>query len=100
MDQYLKMFFVNKYSDKAVIEEENNIDEINKIFKIPHLNQVQNIIDSVFSLTNDIDSWKIVDATHVNNGPWDNVFVKGENAVITDDNIIKNHHLVLDFLTK
>lgn len=89
-----------KYSDKAVIEEENNIDEINKIFKIPHLNQVQNIIDSVFSLTNDIDSWKIVDATHVNNGPWDNVFVKGENAVITDDNIIKNHHLVLDFLTK
>lgn len=89
-----------KYSDKMVIEEDNNIDEINKIFKIPHLTQVKNIIDSVLSLTNNIDSWEIVNATHVNNGPWDNVFVKGDNAVITDDNIIENHHLVLDCLNK
>lgn len=88
---------LDEYNDRVSKEKitvEPSLHENVLLSKVLRNNDIFSLINKIVKKVKDKPGGKLIDITHTDDGPWDQVYVEGLNAVIDDDTILKyNHHV-------
>ncbi|QTJ33066.1 hypothetical protein B8A39_09415 [Dolosigranulum pigrum] len=84
--------------NKAHISTDVSVDKLATLSKTVYSPRVREITEKVMKAVNSKRRGSLIDITHANGGPWDQVYEKGANNIITDSVISKYNDKVLDQL--
>lgn len=89
--------YYNYRKSEKIYKESSIIEEIS-LSKSLDINKVFSIMDIVLKLIENKSGGNLIEVTHAENGPWDQVYVEGKNAIIEDEVILKYNYHVIDKL--
>lgn len=85
---------------KAYIITDVSVDKLATLSKTVYSPRVREITEKVMKAVNSKRSGSLIDITHADEGPWDQVYEKGANNIITDSVILEYNDKVLAQLYK
>lgn len=80
---------------KAYINADLSVDKLATLSKTVYSPRVREITEKVMNAVNGKRSGSLIDITHADGGPWDQVYEEGANNVITDSLILEYNDKVL-----
>ena len=70
------------------------ITSMSRLYALSDSQEIDTVIKDVLLRYGHCSAESLVDKTHTKNGPWELVYEKGQNNIITDELINSFHHIV------